>query len=140
MADITSQALNGLTSTIIESAIRIHRALGPGLLESAYSGCLSHELTKASLVVERQKPLPLTYGGFSTDCAYRADIVVNGCVIVEVKAVDAFAPIHRRQLYTYLRLADCRVGLLLNFGAAVLRDGIQRVVNEFTERRGSGGR
>ena len=129
----TAAELNRLTSIILSSAIAIHRALGPGLLESAYGACMCHDLTDAGLTVERQKPLPLIYRGFKTDCAYRADIVVQDCV-VEVKAVDTLAPIHRQQLYTYLRLGNYRVGLLLNFGASTLRDGIQRVVNNFPNR------
>jgi GxxExxY protein len=134
MPQPTAEELNQLTSKILSSAIAIHRALGPGLLESAYGGCLCYDLTDAGFTVERQKPLPLIYRGFKTDCAYRADIVVQDCVIIEVKAVDALAPIHRQQLYTYLRLGDYHVGLLLNFGASTLRDGIQRVVNNFPDR------
>ena len=134
MPQTTAEALNDRTSTIITCGIKIHRALGPGLLESAYSACLCHDLVTAGLRVEQQKPIALVYGGLTIDCAYRADIVVEDCVIVEVKALDALAPIHRQQLYTYLRLADYRVGLLLNFGASTLRDGIQRVVNKFPDR------
>lgn len=134
MPQTTAEALNDRTSTIITCAIKIHRALGPGLVESAYCACLCHDLVKAGLQVERQKPIALVYGGLTIDCAYRADIVVENCVIVEVKALDALAPIHRQQLYTYLRLGNYRVGLLLNFGASTLRDGIQRVVNNFPDR------
>jgi GxxExxY protein len=127
------ESLNRLTSSIIEAAIRIHRTLGPGLLESAYLQCLRFELTSAGLNVEAEKALSLLYRGVTIDCAYRADLVVEGVVIVEVKALDSLAPIHSRQLYTYLRVADCRVGLILNFGAMTLRDGIKRVVNGFPE-------
>jgi GxxExxY protein len=125
------ESLNRLTSSIIEAAIRIHRTLGPGLLESAYLQCLRFELISAGLNVESAKALSLLYRGVTIDCAYRADLVVEGVVIVEVKALDSLAPIHSRQLYTYLRVADCRVGLILNFGAMTLRDGIKRVVNGF---------
>jgi GxxExxY protein len=125
------ESLNRLTSSIIEAAIRIHRTLGPGLLESAYLQCLRFELISAGLNVESEKALSLLYRGVTIDCAYRADLVVEGVVIVEVKALDSLAPIHSRQLYTYLRVADCRVGLILNFGAMTLRDGIKRVVNGF---------
>ncbi|HZM58792.1 MAG TPA: GxxExxY protein [Vicinamibacterales bacterium] len=127
------ESLNRLTSSIIEAAIRIHRTLGPGLLESAYLQCLRFELISAGLNVESEKALSLLYRGVTIDCAYRADLVVEGVVIVEVKALDSLAPIHSRQLYTYLRVADCRVGLILNFGAMTLRDGIKRVVNGFPE-------
>jgi GxxExxY protein len=125
------ESLNRLTSSVIEAAIRIHRTLGPGLLESAYLQCLRFELISAGLNVESEKALSLLYRGVTIDCAYRADLVVEGVVIVEVKALDSLAPIHSRQLYTYLRVADCRVGLILNFGAMTLRDGIKRVVNGF---------
>jgi len=127
------ESLNRLTSSVIEAAIRIHRTLGPGLLESAYLQCLRFELISAGLNVESAKALSLLYRGVTIDCAYRADLVVEGVVIVEVKALDSLAPIHSRQLYTYLRVADCRVGLILNFGAMTLRDGIKRVVNGFPE-------
>ena len=127
------ESLNRLTSSIIEAAIRIHRTLGPGLLESAYLQCLRFEIISAGLNVESEKALSLLYRGVTIDCAYRADLVVEGVVIVEVKALDSLAPIHSRQLYTYLRVADCRVGLILNFGAMTLRDGIKRVVNGFPE-------
>jgi GxxExxY protein len=125
------ESLNRLTSSIIEAAIRIHRTLGPGVLESAHLQCLRFELISAGLNVESAKALSLLYRGVTIDCAYRADLVVEGVVIVEVKALDSLAPIHSRQLYTYLRVADCRVGLILNFGAMTLRDGIKRVVNGF---------
>jgi GxxExxY protein len=130
----TAEDLNRITSTILSSAIAIHRTFGPGLLESAYSGCLSHDLIDAGLKVERQKPLPLRYRGFHLECAYRADIVVEDLVLVEVKALDVLASIHRQQLYTYLRLGGYRVGLLLNFGASTMRAGIERVVNRFPDR------
>jgi len=129
----TAGALNRITSTILSAAIGIHRALGPGLLESAYLVCLSHELTAGGLQVERQKPLALVYRGVTIDCAYRADLVVDSQVLVEVKALDALAPIHSRQLNTYLRLGEYPVGLLLNFGAPTMKEGIRRIVNGFTE-------
>ena len=125
----THEPLNALTSRIIASAITIHRALGPGLLESAYLACLTCELHHEGIRFELQKPIPLLYRGVALDCAYRADLLVDRRVIVEVKAIDALAPIHSRQLYTYLRLADVRLGLVLNFGAMTMREGIKRVVN-----------
>jgi GxxExxY protein len=127
----TTDTINRITSTIIEAAIRVHRALGPGLLESAYSACLCYELVRASLRIETQKPLPLVYEGVKIDCAYRADIIVNQMVIVEVKAMDDFAPIHIRQLLTYLRIANCPAGLIVNFGKTTMKEGIKRVLNGF---------
>lgn len=129
----SAAALNQLTETIIGAAIRIHRALGPGLLESAYARCMAYELRAAGLRFESQKAIPLVYGTLSLPCAYRADLLVERSVLVEIKAVDATLPVHARQLHTYIRLADCRVGLLLNFGELVMRDGITRVVNRFPE-------
>jgi GxxExxY protein len=130
-SNATAESLNQLTSSIVQAAISVHRTLGPGLLESAYLACLCFELSTSGLKLERQKPLPLVYRGMKIDCAYRADLLVADEVLVEVKAMDSMAPIHSQQLYTYLRIADCRVGLLLNFGARTMKDGIKRVVNEF---------
>jgi GxxExxY protein len=129
----SAESLNRLTSTIVQAGVRVHRALGPGLLESAYLGCLCYELSSAELSNEVQKSLPLMYRGVRVDCAYRADLVVEGQVLVEVKALESLAPIHKQQLYTYLRVADYRVGLLLNFGARTMKEGIKRVVNDFPE-------
>jgi GxxExxY protein len=126
-----AEALNQLTAAIIAAAIRVHRQLGPGLLENAYLACLCYELQSAGLGHELQKPLPLLYKGVKIDCAYRADLVVDGQVIVEVKALDSLLPIHSRQLLTYVRLAACTVGLLLNFGAPTMKAGIKRIVHEF---------
>lgn len=127
------ETLNSLTSKIISGAITIHRTLGSGLLESAYLACLCWELQSAGLKFELQKAIPLTYKGVRIDIAYRADLIVEGSVLVEVKAIDGLAPVHSRQLLTYLRLADCRVGLLLNFGAPTMKAGIKRVVNGFPD-------
>lgn len=133
MPDPTANELNRLTSTIIDRAISIHRQFGPGLLESAYDACLCHSLIKAGLGIEREKTLPLVYDGLKLENAYRADIVVERCVLLEVKANETVLPIHRRQLSTYIRLGDYRVGLLLNFGAMTMKDGIVRVVNRFPD-------
>jgi len=130
---LTAEALNRITATILSAAIDIHRTLGPGLLESAYLACLSHELTAGGLRVERQRPLALVYRGVRIDCAYRADLVVEGSVLVEVKALEVLAPIHSRQVHTYLRLGEYPVGLLLNFGASTMKAGIKRIVNGFPE-------
>ncbi len=124
------ERLNRITSANNAAAIQIHRTIGPGLLEKAYWGCLCFELHSAGLRIETQKALPLVYHGVNIDCAYRADLIVEGLVIVEVKALNGLAPIHRRQLLTYLRLANCPLGLLLDFGGETMKAGIQRVLNE----------
>lgn len=131
MPPASAESINRVTSLIIEAPIRIHRALGPGLLESAYLACLCFELTSMGMSIETQKSLPLVYRGVKVDCAYRADLIVDNMVIVEIKAQDSLAPIHGRQLLTYLRVADCPVGLILNFGAATLKEGIKRILNGF---------
>jgi GxxExxY protein len=129
----TPAFLNEVTGRIIEAAIEIHRALGPGLLETAYLACLVYELTSAGLRFERERAVPLTYKEVRLNCAYRVDLVVEACVLVEVKALGSIADIHVRQLMTYLRLADFRVGLLLNFGASSMKEGIHRRVNRFPD-------
>ena len=128
--DVSIEQLNRITSPINAAAIRIHRAIGPGLLEKAYWGCLCFELHSAGLRIETQKALPLVYRGVNIDCAYRADLIVEGLVIVEVKALNGLVPIHRRQLLTYLRLANCPLGLLLDFGGETMKAGIKRVIND----------
>jgi len=130
----TAETLNRLTSSVLDAAIRIHRALGPGLLESAYLACLEYELTEAQLRIERQRAVPLVYRVVRIDCGFRADIVVESSVLIEVKAQEAIAPIHTRQLQTYLRLGQYPVGLLLNFGAPTMRAGIKRIVNNFPDQ------
>ncbi len=128
-----AEELNQITDKIIGAAIKVHRALGPGLLESAYEACLAFELVEAGLSVEQQKPLPLVYRDVKLDCGYRLDLFVNGKVIVEVKAIEKLAPIHQAQLLSSLKLADCRVGLLINFNVLILKDGIYRGVNKFPD-------
>ena len=130
----TAATLNATTSRIIETAIEIHRALGPGLLESAYLTCLARDLTEARVPFETQQAIPLVYKGVRVECAYRADLVVDGSVLVEVKAIEAIAPVHMQQVYTYLRLGNYPVGLLLNFGAKTMKAGIKRFVNGFPDR------
>jgi len=131
-AEMTKEErLNQITEGIIGAAIEVHRDLGPGLLESAYETCLAFELVERCLKVEQQKPLPVVYREVKLDCGYRLDILVEEAVIVEVKAVDRLAPIHKAQLLSYLRLYGCKVGLLINFNVKVLKDGIRRVVTDF---------
>jgi GxxExxY protein len=112
-----------LTRQIIGAAIEVHRALGPGLLESAYEECFCRELSLRGLRFERQREIPVEYKGVKLDCGYRADVIVEGAVILELKCVDAIAPIHEAQLLTYLRLTGLPVGLLFNFNVAVLKRG-----------------
>ena len=118
---------NELSRRVIGCAIEVHRHLGPGLLESAYEECLSQELSLERIAHERQVALPITYKGHSVAAGYRLDILVERRLILEIKAIDRSAPVHEAQLLTYLRLSGLRLGLLLNFNQAVLRDGIKRV-------------
>ncbi len=120
---------NLLSKQIIGAAIEVHRALGPGLLESAYETCLCHELTLRSIPFERQLQLPVEYKGVRLDAGYRIDILVDKLVIVELKAVDSLAPIHEAQLLTYLKLTHLWLGLLVNFNVPILKHGIKRMVN-----------
>jgi GxxExxY protein len=125
------QRLDDITERVIGGAIQVHRALGPGLLESAYEACLAFELAQRGLAVERQVPLPVVYGKVKLECGYRLDFLVEQAVIVEVKAVDKLMAIHEAQMLSYLKLSGLKVGLLINFNTKVLRDGIRRLVNEF---------
>jgi GxxExxY protein len=117
-----------LTRQIIGLAIRVHRHFGPGLLESIYEACLCQELAEAGLKFTRQVKLPLTYHGVSLDQGFRADIIVDGSVILEIKAVDKIVPLHESQMLTYLKLSGCRVGLLINFNSCTLKEGLRRLV------------
>ena len=119
---------DGLSEPVIGHAIEVHRALGPGLLESAYEECLCFELKNAGREFRRQVPLPVTCKAIELECAYRMDIVVDGRLVIELKTVDQLLRIHEAQLLTYLRLGGFPTGLLLNFHAAVLKDGIKRLV------------
>ena len=119
---------DGLTHRIIGLAMRVHTRLGPGLLESAYERCLCHGLDQNALAYARQVDLPLDYDDVHLDCGYRADIIVNNEVILEVQSVAHVLPLHEAQLLTYLRLSRCRVGLLLNFNTRSLKDGVRRRV------------
>ncbi|MFQ5519166.1 MAG: GxxExxY protein [Mariprofundus sp.] len=117
-----------LSKAIIGAAIEVHRALGPGLLESAYEACLCHELSLKKIGYERQKVINVQYKGVSLDCGYRLDIWVEGSVIIELKAVEKILPVHEAQLLTYLKLTENRLGLLLNFHVPVMKKGIKRLV------------
>jgi GxxExxY protein len=123
------QEVNSLTHAIISAAIEVHRALGPGLLESAYEACLRCELEELGLRVECQRPLPIVYKSVRLQCGYRLDLVVEDQVIVELKSIEELAAIHEQQLLSYLRLANLKLGLLINFNVPVLKQGVRRVVN-----------
>lgn len=120
---------NELSKLIIGQAIRVHRELGPGLLESAYQECLYHALTQEGLRVEKQKPMPLVYEDVKLECGYRIDLLVENKIVIEIKSVDALNDIHLAQTLTYLKLGDYKLGLLINFNVIYLKDGIRRVVN-----------
>jgi len=119
---------NQITHEILDSAYKVHSALGPGLLESAYRACLVYELRKKGFKVEEEKPLPLIYEEVKLDCGYRIDILVEDRVVIELKTVEAFTDVHTAQVLTYLRISGQHVGLLLNFYTKSLKDGIKRLV------------
>ena len=125
--------INKLSSTIIGAAVEVHKALGPGLLESAYEECLCHELDLRNIVFERQKSLPLAYKGKLLDCGYRLDIVVENRIILELKSCEKIEEIHKAQLLTYLKISGLKLGLLFNFNNPVMKDGIVRIVNKLEE-------
>ena len=120
---------NQLSNIVIGCAIKVHSALGPGLLESAYQECLFYELRRAGLGVEKQKPLPLVYESVKLECGYRVDLLVEGKLIIEIKSVEALTDVHFAQVLTYLKLSNCRLALLINFNVVQLKQGIKRVVN-----------
>lgn len=124
---------NEITEQIIDASIKIHKALGPGLLESVYETCLYSDIFKRGLYIERQKPVPLVYKDVKLECGFRADLVVEKKVVVEIKSVEALNEIHLMQVVTHLRLLDLRVGLLMNFNVVRLKEGLKRVVNNFQD-------
>jgi GxxExxY protein len=124
----TLMELNQITHEILDSAYKVHSALGPGLLESAYQACLVYELRKKGFKVEVEKPLPLIYEEVKLDCGYRIDLLVNNQVVVELKTVEAFTDVHIAQVLTYLKLSGNKVGLLINFYTKSLKDGIKRLI------------
>ena len=125
--------LNEVTRGIIASAMEVHRHLGPGLLESAYQECVCYELSRMGLSFTREVHLPLSYKGLQLDCSYRVDLLVEDAVVVELKSIEQILRIHSAQLLTYLRASHKQVGLLINFNVLVLKDGIKRIVNDYTE-------
>ena len=125
--------INEVTQSVIGAAIEVHKALGPGLLESAYEECLCRELTLRNISFQRQYQLPVEYKGLILDCGYRLDLLVADAVVLEIKAVESLLPIHQAQLMTYLKLGQWQVGLLINFNVPVLKQGIRRVVMDLKE-------
>jgi len=119
--------IDRVASVIVDSALLVHKSLGPGLLEHVYEVCLAHELIKRGLCVERQVDLPVVYDGIRFEVGFRLDLIVEGSVIVELKAVDSILPIHQAQVLTYLKLTNKRLGLLINFNTARIKDGIKRI-------------
>jgi len=124
---------NEIADKIMDASFRIHRELGPGLLESVYEVILSKQLTDMGLAVERQIPIPINFQGIAFDEGFRADILVERKIIIELKSVERLQPVHSKQLLTYLRLTGCKLGLLINFGENLLKDGFKRVVNGLEE-------
>jgi iron complex transport system substrate-binding protein len=121
--------LNYISGQIVDAAVHIHTRLGPGLLESVYERVLAYELERRGLTVERQVPVPIVYDNLRFEERFRADLIVERVIVVELKSVETFAPVHAKQLLTYLKLLDVRLGLLINFGTPLLKDGIKRVAN-----------
>ncbi len=126
-------SIDSIASEIVDAAFKIHKELGPGLLESAYEACLEHELRKRGYQVERQKPQPVHYDGIVIDAGYRLDLLINDSVIIELKAVEQLLPIHQAQLTTYLKLSRKTLGFLINFNVPLIKNGIRRIANQFQE-------
>jgi GxxExxY protein len=119
--------LEGFARTIVDSGLKVHRALGPGLLESAYEHCLAHELSQRGVALRRQVPLPIVYEGTKLDAGYRLDIVVEGSIVIEIKAVEALSRLHEAQVLTYLKLSGKRLGFLMNFNVELFKNGVRRL-------------
>jgi GxxExxY protein len=123
--------IDGITGQVVDTAFKLHTRLGPGLLESVYELVLARELERRGLKVERQKPVSFEFDGLQFDDAFRVDLLIDGCVVVELKSVETLAPVHSKQVLTYLRLLNLPVGLLINFGSATMKEGLHRVVNNY---------
>ncbi len=121
---------NEISGIILDSSIKVHRELGPGLLESSYQSCLSFELERRGLFVETEKPMPLIYDGLKMDIGYRIDMMIENKVIIEVKSVSELTDLHMAQVLTYLKLSECKLALLINFNVTLLKEGFRRVVNK----------
>ena len=120
---------NEISKIVFDCALKVHKSLGPGLLESAYEECLYYELKKFDIIVQKQKPLPLIYEDVKLEIGYRVDLIIDNKVILEIKSVDALNDIHLAQILTYLKLSDCKLGMLINFNVVLIKNGIKRVVN-----------
>ena len=125
---------NEITGSIVDAAFHVHQTIGPGPLESAYEIILDHELRQRGLHVVRQQLVPIRYGGIELEARFRADLIVENCICVELKSIEKLAPVHSKQLLTYLRLLDFRLGLICNFGSELFKDGIVRVINSSSLR------
>lgn len=123
--------IDEITGQVVDAALKLHMQLGPGLLESVYELVLARELERRGLIVERQKAVSFHFDGLRFDDAFRVDLLIDGCVVIEVKSVETLAPVHSKQLLTYLRLLNLPVGLLINFGAATMKAGLHRIVNNY---------
>ena len=123
------EELERIAKDVVDAAMRIHIALGPGLLESVYTVILERKMKDRGYSVERERPIPFDFDGIEFEMGFRADLVINGCFIVELKSVEKLAPVHAKQLLTYLKITGFRLGLLINFGEALLKDGIKRIAN-----------
>ena len=120
---------NEIGKIIVDCALKVHKALGPGLLESTYEACLRYELMQAGMVVEQQKALPVIYNEVKLECGYRIDLLIENKVVIEIKSVEALNDVHLAQILTYLKLSECKLGFLINFNVALIKAGIRRVVN-----------
>ncbi len=127
------KTIDEIASVVVDASFKVHQELGPGLLESAYEACLAHELTKRGLIVEKQKPQPVFYDGITIDVGYRMDLLVNDCIVIELKAVDKIVPIHQAQLMTYLKLSNKTLGFLINFNTTYFKSSIKRIANNYQE-------
>jgi GxxExxY protein len=127
------KTIDEIAADVVDAAFKVHQELGPGLLESAYEACLAHELTKRGLTVEKQKAQPVFYDGITIDVGYRMDLLVNDCVVIELKAVEQIIPIHQAQLMTYLKLSSKPLGFLINFNTTYFKSSIKRIANNYLE-------
>ena len=125
--------IDEIAADVLDAAFKVHQELGPGLLESAYEACLAHELTKRGVTVEKQKAQPVFYDGITIDVGYRMDLIVNDCVVIELKAVEQIIPIHQAQLMTYLKLSNKPLGFLINFNTTYFKSSIKRIANNYLE-------
>jgi GxxExxY protein len=127
------KTIDEIAAIVVDASFKVHQELGPGLLESAYEACLAHELTKRGLVVEKQKAQPVFYDGIIIDVGYRMDLLINDCVVIELKAVEQIIPIHLAQLMTYLKLSNKPLGFLINFNTTYFKSSIKRIANNYQE-------